>query len=1626
MMGRVVAATIFVLASTALAAAAATGPAVPPEGTEAAFRADLEALTRAPHRLAGTPEGRRAIAWVRDRLEEIGVEEIYELQVPIWQVRVLRCELTIDGQTVPLLPMRPNLIVPPATPVEGLTGPFVYAGRGKLEEYGRRSCEGAIVGLEYGGYDDWRLAFRLGAKAVVFLDSPGTTPTDAKHVNPPANLVRLYAPPETLERIDLRTDHPEATVVCHVRWERTAGTNLLAFLPGTDPVFGGGKPEMLVLAARCDSYGAVPQRSPGARSAANVAALLEAAAHFRAQRPRRDLLLAFLDGQARFHQGARSLYKSLTMDEENLAKPLRQERRSEAAFRQELLDLIESPPQEWDEGADPWKRAVRLFAEQAEILRNDLNVQLMKVRQARDEGEEGLAAKVEELDKEVARWDRLRRTLDKAELNELRSFPEAEPELYAALRRVAITALRERLSELERLETIYAQGLALRRRLGERHIAIHITMNLSGEGPTWGVIAGDSLKPHQVGANRDAPGHYVQVLAAFREAAQELPPDSGLDTRALMDPRESAHFVPGEFAANGRPAGVYGLYNVALMTCHDRRPRDGHPADTVSRLNWRALRRQATHAVELVGRLANRPARALSQSSKFGSLPLERFARWSDRKKTASGNFASLRVTGSLKEDRPAAGAVAAIWPSGVGDSSQWKWRNPFVENRAFHAFDPVLLEAVDGNGRFELVGIHKDLFKDYRVVVAQFDDVGRVAAITDLEKEERKSAEWVRLNLFEATGHVVGRPVMADWGHEEEIRVLKAGSDSPFRMTRRFIGHDRDFGFFYLYAHLPEEQLRLKVFHEKGPAFLGEPDRRSTGDGFRFERFRTPPPTTKVTARDLWRLNEQRLSILRTRGIVAGDLELLHARARRLRHEAQESNLTVARTADTARSAALSRNVYKPLRDVMNDLVRAIVILLLLAIPFAFAMERLLVCATQIYTRLLGFAVVFLVTFALLFMTHPGFKIAATPVVIFMAFIIILLSALVIFIVLRKFQTELKAMQGQSSARHQVQLSRLSTLVAAVNMGISTMRRRPMRTVLTAVTVILLTFTVLCFASLVNQVGVRSVYERPPGDDAADVFLRKLDYQRISTDALVMLRNRAAGGGLVAGHRWLARLKKGDPPFDVSDPKTGQNFWVDGVIGIPPEEVSRWPEFAELLAGGEADEKGDALARGGVYLPRVLQEQIGLEPGDELLLGGAPCRFAGTFDDKQLQRLNYLDGRSVLPVDFRDPTSTIEREAKEALAEDILAREFVRLSANQVGIASADLVRDLGGEMHAVTVYLAEETRAGDAGKAAAEQTGLPAWANASDGVMRLVFTNLAEVSGGIALVVPVLLGGMIIFGTMLGSITDREREIYSFSALGLAPVDVGSLFFAEAAVYAVVGGMAGQILAQGVAQGALYLAEQGVIQPTSINFSSTNALFAIAVVMATVLLSAVFPAYRASKSANPGLARSWKMPAPDGDRLEMTFPFTVSAYDITGVVSFLAEHFRQHDDAGLGVFAAQDVEIHRIEETGGLALEAHLALAPFDLGVTQQFRLSSAPSEIPGVEEVTIQADRSSGAASDWTRANRVFLRDLRRQFLLWRTLAPDAVEAYRLETLSSLGEDDNRAAPEQAPASSDEALE
>ncbi|MEX0746217.1 MAG: M28 family peptidase, partial [Phycisphaeraceae bacterium] len=1460
-----------------LAVIVALLPALCAGADEASFQADLAALTQHPHRLSGTAEGRAAAEHIEQRLGEIGIDEVFPLEMPVWQTQVERCELLIGGQTVPLQPLRPNITVNPVTPPEGLSGPLLYVGNGEIENYGNSQPRGAIVVLDYNSYGNWSVALALGAKAVIFLDhGDEATPVQPKHAGVPANFVRLYVHVDDLAEagVDLTGGHEQVTVHSRVTWQRRMGRNIVARIPGSDPMFDGrDEPEAMVLSAHFDSFGVVPTRSPAARSAANVAALLEAAATLRENPPRRDVVLMFLDNQARHHQGAREIYSSLMMSD-GASADLAGHHRTEQAFVAEMRRRLDEQGLFFDAAGTEGDRLNTALQDEADYARIDLTRQLQTLRlelrpllrqqaeaeagiaaapkrmedlrealasasgEARQEleadlveAEEELAeheaaladaeeklepvqARVDALRVDALRWDDIRRALHNRELQVLVAFERAKlagdmnppaggalsdahrqrfdrlvnqyerldtDEKLDARKRAAafegtfdslvertMRQFDDRLEELDIWATIDAQREALRDAMmvgseGNRelrYIVAHVSYDLADGSGVWGPVVGDwtnrVFRHRTPTASADNPGYYGRVLAALRQASSSLDDENQLADAVMRDPTQGLSFAPRPFVNGGSIAGIYRIYNFAVMTGHDGRLRDGHPGDTLDALDWRVVRRQAGEATQLLRATAEEEAISLSRV--FTSPRHEKRPSWSGNSRPA-GDYVRLQVIGGLDEDRPARRAVLAMWPGTRNKDGQPQDWSAFEHALSVPQFDPVMLEIADSNGRFRLIGARHDMFNNLGTLGTMFDEQGQVRATTTMAQLHQNAGSSMQVTLFMGRGYALAGLEAFDT-RPQLLKVLKASTDAPLRPTQTLYGQLGGHTFFYVADQ--EFDDRIKLFQPLGPVLLNiTGDGDGGGEGLSASEYLANPfwisPRRTL---DLERLNEERLHQLRERNITAPDLEKLQASGVRARERAQDAENVREREALWGQASALLGKVYGPLRQSMDDLVHAIVMLLLLAIPFAFAMERLLVCATSVYGRIAGFTVMFLATFALLFFMHPGFAIATAPIIIFLAFAIILLSGLVIYIVVRKFRLELKAMQGHRVGLHDVEVSRMGTMLAAVGMGMSTMRRRPTRTTLTAITVVMLTFTILGFASFSRTVGVRAVYQGAVSETMPNgVLMRKLDYTKLPAGTLRLLAGQTGESGAVAGHYWHVREDDDAPWVQIARPSDGAYQRVDAVMGVSLDELDRWSALAEVF-GQDTDHDAvkSALLDGGVYLPRVFEELLELEVGDTIRIGGHSVTFAGTFEGARLQRLRHLDGQSVLPVSFQDLAEAATgaggaEEDEETLLADEIDRDFVHLSADQVAIASTATVRRMGGNLHLATLYPDEGDDTLAKGRELAQMLVMPIWASGPDGVERMILTVLTEVSGGVALFVPVLLGGLIIFGTLLGS---------------------------------------------------------------------------------------------------------------------------------------------------------------------------------------------------------------------------------------------------------------------------------
>jgi hypothetical protein len=188
-----------------------------------------------------------------------------------------------------------------------------------------------------------------------------------------------------------------------------------------------------------------------------------------------------------------------------------------------------------------------------------------------------------------------------------------------------------------------------------------------------------------------------------------------------------------------------------------------------------------------------------------------------------------------------------------------------------------------------------------------------------------------------------------------------------------------------------------------------------------------------------------------------------------------------------------------------------------------------------------------------------------------------------------------------------------------------------------------------------------------------------------------------------------------------------------------------------------------------------------------------------------------------------------------------------------------------------------------------------------------------------------------------------------------------------------------------------AKVLSSTGHLSGLELNYSSTSAVAVTALVVAVVLASTLWPSKQASRIASPGMERRWSLPEPEGDAMNIRLPFTVTGRDAWGVAEFMREFFEEYVGFAGGEFLADDVRVEPVTtELGeGVAVRLRMWLAPYDLGVSQEFELVCRPTQDAEIYEMVLRLERLAGDVTSWRKTNMLFMTAIRKQFLIWRTV-------------------------------------
>ena len=794
----------------------------------------------------------------------------------------------------------------------------------------------------------------------------------------------------------------------------------------------------------------------------------------------------------------------------------------------------------------------------------------------------------------------------------------------------------------------------------------------------------------------------------------------------------------------------------------------------------------------------------------------------------------------------------------------------------------------------------------------------------------------------------------------------------------------------------------------------LGVGRDEARGVGYKIDGRVLLRPTYRV-AWDMWVLNEYRLRELERYGISnamlanfakgrRGDKERrlgLHDRARFAlidAHKALEKRDYERFISESRRAWGFEAKAYPDVAAQADDTVKGVVFYFVLLIPFAFFMERLLIGAADIRKRIAWFALIFFIIFLILRFVHPAFKLSTSPYIILLAFIILAMGVIVLFIVVGKFNEEIRKMKQVAQGIQQADVGRLSASYAAVTLGISNLRKRKIRTSLTAATLTLLTFTVLSFTSINRSLYLfRLSRSNVPAYEGG--LVRDRNWRGLQTVVLDYLRSEFSHLATIAPRAWLVSKSKGEKEFFEFSAAGGRSN-VNGIVGLTPQEVKVNPQSgpqAALLPGSRWFNATDRYA---CILPTDVAERVGIEPSHMagktdgqkpvIRMLGNEFRVVGLIDSDKLNQYKDIDDEKLTPVDTLQEAAKMNVQENPDEAAKAPIQAFTHMESSNSMLIPYDLAMDIGGTLRSIALSNFEQfvpkirrfMERVALNIFVAQGTGEEARVEVLSSIQTTSFSGLGN------LFVPILIAALIVLNTMTGAVYERSNEIHIYSSVGLAPTHIAALFLAESAVFATVGAVAGYLIGQVVAGIIFHFGWLGAI---TLNYSSLSAIYSSIVVMATVFLSTLYPAKKASDMAVPDVTRRWEFPPPEGDHWQFDFPFTIPGVEVLATYAYLARFLQSYGETSIGAFYTEDVTLTKSQEDdeADYVISARCWLAPYDLGISQDVRLNAIPTGEHDIYRMVLVIQRISGDTLSWQRMNRGFLNVLRKQFLVWRTV-------------------------------------
>jgi len=543
--------------------------------------------------------------------------------------------------------------------------------------------------------------------------------------------------------------------------------------------------------------------------------------------------------------------------------------------------------------------------------------------------------------------------------------------------------------------------------------------------------------------------------------------------------------------------------------------------------------------------------------------------------------------------------------------------------------------------------------------------------------------------------------------------------------------------------------------------------------------------------------------------------------------NQANKTYLELMNTSDPMKILAYQQEIVTTSQSIINNvksilseaylnqiLVFIMVVILVLALGSIFIEKR------EHYALFVIASFIILMTIS--YQSFPGFsKISTSQILIGVyAFAILFLLAFIA----PYFLGEMKSEGG---------VSLIPAIIISISYSIGNLKKRKLRTFLVLISIIVMTLALTTLTSMkatysTNSMTISKVW---PKDKQALLIVQK-ENEPLSINDI----------GFISAQKEVSKVAyKVETPVAHSALGYIGQIPIYGIRGIDKDDPTLL-DLKSIVYPSNALENlfNDSSA---ILISSDVASRTNIDVGMTIVFKGVKLKVVGLFDSKALSKLVEPDGSSWLPLYIPPgsqdtgpqpipPDSAIVTTTYTAkLLGGQISRAYCIFSSNRVAESVGLRLASIGN--YFVVALLPSEN-------------------------IKYFFRGTMLEAFGAPILIPIAITILNIATVFYTTIYERRNEIFTFSAVGLNPTHISTLFAVEATLLGLIGGSTGYILSMVIFR---IFGISNIIIPVDVKTSSVDMISIILISIITAIIASSIPALRAARIATPSLLRRWKV---------------------------------------------------------------------------------------------------------------------------------------------------------------------